>query len=198
VVGAQGELANVLVYLVPEKGAKVEVHTSYDAAKAAKVQLDNKACRFTPHVATLRVGQTLELKNSDPIGHNSKLDFLANTPQNPIIPGMSSVEIKASDITKTEKRASPVSCSIHPWMTGWVLIQDHPYMGVSDATGTVTIKNLPTGKWTFQVWQEKVGNVSDKNTTDSTGKAVAWTKGKAVIEIKAGANDLGTFKVKNS
>jgi hypothetical protein len=54
VAGANGELANVLVYLVPEKGAKVEVHADYDKDKAAKVVLDNKGCRFFPHVATIR------------------------------------------------------------------------------------------------------------------------------------------------
>jgi hypothetical protein len=196
VVGDDGQLLNVVVYLVPEKGTKVAVHPDYESVKTGKVTLDNKGCVFYPHVALLRTGQSLELKNSDPIGHNSKIDFFANPPVNPIIPGNSAVDLKATETAKAEKRATPVSCSIHPWMKAWILVQDHPYMGVSDANGEVVIKNVPTGKHTFQVWHETVGNLSATNTVDAAGKPVSWSKGKAPVEIKAGANDLGVFKVK--
>jgi plastocyanin len=190
VVGKDGGVKNVLVFLVPEKGSKIEAHESYNEDAKATVELDNKNCQFVPHVVTVRTSQTLTLKNSDPIGHNSKLDFLANSPQNPIIPGNGEFLIKATDITKPEKRATPVSCSIHPWMTAWVLVQDHPYMAVSDENGVVEIKNLPVGKHTFQVWQEQVGNVNP------VGAKQKFTKGKVEIEIKAGENDLGELKVK--
>jgi plastocyanin len=191
VVGKDGGVQNVIVYLVPEKGKKVKVHESYNADKDAKVELDNRGCKFIPHVVAVRVGQTLVLKNSDPVGHNSKLDFLTNTPQNPIIPAKGEFPIKPADLSKGEKRATPVSCSIHPWMTGWVLVQDHPYMAVSDENGVVEIKNLPVGKHTFQVWQEQVGNV---NATGN--KKLKFSKGKVEIDIKAGENDLGELGVK--
>ena len=41
-----------------------------------EVVLDNKDCRFEPHVAVVRTSQKLALKNSDPVGHNSKIDPL--------------------------------------------------------------------------------------------------------------------------
>jgi hypothetical protein len=189
VVGKDGGIKNVIVFLVPEKGSKVKIHNSYAASEKAEVELDNKSCRFEPHVALVRTGQTLVLKNSDPVGHNSKLDFFANTPQNPIIPANGAFPIKPADLSKAEKRPTPVSCSIHPWMSGYVLVQDHPYMAVSDENGVVEIKNVPAGKHTFQAWQEGVGYVV------SSGKA-KFVKGKADITIKDGANDLGEFKVK--
>jgi len=188
VAGKGGGLKNVIVFLVPEKGAKVKVHDAYAKDAAAKVELDNNKCQFVPHVALVRTGQTLVLKNSDPVGHNSKLDFFLNTPQNPIIPANGEFPIKGADLSKPEKRATQVSCSIHPWMSAWVLVQDHPYMGVSDDDGVVTIKNLPAGKHSFQLWQEAVGNVNP------TGKVKA-IKGKAEITIKEGENDLGELKV---
>lgn len=196
VVSAAGGIANVVVFLVPEKGAPLDIHPDYEKEKTAAVELDNKACRFQPHVVFVRTGQTLKLKNSDPVGHNSKLDFVTNLSQNPIIPGSATVEIKGSDLSKPEKRATPVSCSIHPWMNAYVLVQDHPYMAKSNAEGELVIKNVPAGKFTFQVWQEKIGFLSDKNTVDKDGKPVAWPKGKATITIKAGDNDQGSFKVK--
>ena len=33
--------------------------------------LDNRACRFDPHVQVAEVGQWLEIRNSDPILHNA-------------------------------------------------------------------------------------------------------------------------------
>ncbi len=75
VVGANGELANVLVYLVPEKGAKLEIHADYEKDKNAKVVLDNKGCQFFPHIATLRTGQVLELKIPTPSATIRRLIF---------------------------------------------------------------------------------------------------------------------------
>ena len=40
-----------------------------------------------------------------------------------------------------------------------VLIKDHPYTAVTDATGRFEIKDLPTGEQTFRVWHERPGYV---------------------------------------
>jgi hypothetical protein len=91
-----------------------------------------------------------------------------------------------------ENLPSPVSCSIHPWMRGWLLIKDHPYMGVSDADGKVVIKNLPVGKWTFQFWHERAGNLRE---VKRNGESVQWTRGRLEVEIKPSLNDLGEIKL---
>ena len=51
-----------------------------DTRRSAKddVVLDNKGCRFEPHVVVLRTTQTLVIKNSDPVGHNTKADAIKN------------------------------------------------------------------------------------------------------------------------
>jgi hypothetical protein len=188
VVGKEGGVKNIVVYLVADKGAP-KVHDSYDKDKGATVQLDNKGCRFVPHVSLLRIGQTLVLKNSDSVGHNSKLDFLANLPKNPTLPAMSEQPIKPAEIAKPEKRAVSVSCSIHPWMSGYVIVQDHPYMAVSDEDGILVIKNLPEDKHSFQIWHE-TGYL-----TLTSGK-LKPVKGKVDIEIKPEMSDLVEFKVK--
>lgn len=190
VVGKDGGVQNVFVYLVPKAGTKVNAHPSYEETAKDKVTLDNKNCRFEPHALAVRTGQTLILKNSDPTGHNSNLAFTANTPQNPLIAANGEIPIKPADLSKPEKRVTQVSCSIHPWMNAWILVQDHPYMAVSDENGVVEIKNLPVGKHTFQLWQENVGYVNP------SGGKLKVTKGKVDIDIKAGANDLGEIKFK--
>ena len=48
--------------------------------------LDNKDCRFDPHVAFVQTGQTLVIKNSDTVGHNSNVATIKNPPSNNLIP----------------------------------------------------------------------------------------------------------------
>ena len=189
VVGKNNGLANVVVMLKPKLGEKVTV--SEDALKAlpAEVTLDNHGCRFQPHVVGMTTGQKLILKNSDPVGHNSKLEPFANAGSNPLIPAGQSVEQK---FNVTENLPVKVTCSIHPWMNGWVVVRDNPYFAVSDADGKFEIKDIPTGEFDFVLWQEKGGYLKE---IDLGGKKVTLDKGKLKQKIAAGANDLGEIKV---
>ncbi|MFM8251271.1 MAG: hypothetical protein ACKOBW_06725 [Planctomycetota bacterium] len=187
---ANGGIANVFVYLRPAADAKVAIHPDFEELAKKAVELDNKGCRFEPHAAVLWTKQELSIKNSDAVGHNTKIDTLNNPAVNPILPANGQLKQK---FTKEERLPSTVSCSIHPWMTARVLVRDNPYAAVSDADGKVTIKNLPTGKWDFQIWHEGAGFVAE--VKDGKGKAVKWSKGRAEFEIKKGANDYGTYKI---
>ena len=85
--------------------------------------VDNKNCRFQPHVSILRVGQTLVIKNSDTVGHNTKAEAFKNTSFNDIIPA-------GQEIKKTwdqpETLPVKIGCSIHTWMGGWILVRSIP------------------------------------------------------------------------
>ena len=64
-VGSDGKsLANVFVYVKDGLGNYV-----YDTP-TTPVTIDQKSCRYHPHVFGIRVGQTLEILNSDPTLHN--------------------------------------------------------------------------------------------------------------------------------
>lgn len=189
VVNAENKgIPNVFAYLYLGRDEKPpKPHPSYEATAKATVKLDNNCCRFDPHVVLLQTTQTLLLANSDEIGHNCKIDTLnpLNPPINYTIPAKGKIEHK---FLFAERLPARVSCSIHPWMSAWLLIRDNPYMAVSDAKGKLTIKNLPVGKWTIQFWHEKAGFVSE---TTQDGKKTEWKRGRLEIEIKPGENDLG-------
>jgi hypothetical protein len=84
---------------------------------------------------------------------------------------------------------SKISCSIHPWMSGWMVVRDNPYIGVSNKDGAVEIKNVPAGEFEFQFWQEKAGYIQQ---VTRGGTAVEWARGRVKIKIEDGkTTDLG-------
>lgn len=184
-------LANVVVYLYVRRGQDApQSHESYAATADAPVVLDNDKCRFEPHVCVLRTSQTLVIKNTDSVGHNTNMATTSNTSFNQTIPSGSELE---HHFTAAERRPATVGCNIHPWMKGWVLPLETPYFAVSTKDGAFEISNLPSGKWTFQVWHEKARAVSEV-TID--GKATKWSKGRVEVTINAdGTTDLGEIKV---
>ncbi len=184
-------IRDVLVFLYQRSSAKTPpIHPSYAALAKKPVTFDNDKCRFVPRVLTAMTGQTILIGNKDTVAHNTKVDTTANSPINPLIPA----GLKLPQVyKKSESRQAQVSCSIHPWMVGWVLIKDHPYCGVSNEDGEVTIKNIPAGKWTFQFWQEKSGYVRE---VVQGGKDVSWRRGRVELTIKSGTNDMGNVVVK--
>lgn len=178
-VDASGGIKNVVIYAIT-KGIKE--HPDYAASKDAKVEYDNKGCRFEPHIVPLRLTQTLVIKNSDAVGHNTNLQPLGDTAINPLIAAGGTHEHK---FNRAQTRPVPATCNIHPWMKGYILPRDNAYMAVTAADGTFKIANLPAGKVEFQVWHETCGYVDTPQ----------WKKGKFTQDIKAGANDLGTVKL---
>ncbi|MFV2068899.1 MAG: hypothetical protein ACC645_18185, partial [Pirellulales bacterium] len=162
VVSKEGGLANVVVYIRVKRGKKLKVHPDLKDSGSEPVQLDNLHCRFDPHIALLQTGQKLILKNSDPVGHNTNVFCFKNQPFNLLIPAGQSQEI--TTLTKGEPRPAGVACNIHPWMSGYLVVRDDPYMAVSAKDGSFEIKNIPAGEHEFQFWQDKgyLRNVSFK------------------------------------
>jgi plastocyanin len=168
----------VLVWLTdadsPTKA--VPVHPALKPIKDKVVVMDQPCCMFEPHVVGLREGQTIEFKNSAKIPHNVKVDGGAKGPNiNPILPpGASHKE----ENVEARKFPIPVSCSIHPWMKGWVGVFKGPYFAVTDENGHFEMKNAPAGKFRLMAWQEEQGWVAgDDGKPSSKGQ---------LIEIKAG------------
>ncbi len=172
-------IANLVVNLSPGT-TKVVVHPDYAKTAKDKVVIDNKNCRFEPHVQSIRTGQTLVIGNGDPIGHNTKAEFFDNMSFNDLIPAGGKIE---KTFAKAESGASKLDCSIHGWMNAYLFVKDDPYIGISDAKGHVSIKNLPAGEWSFVVWN--YANVP-KVTID--GKQTMLSRGKWKTTIKPGAN----------
>lgn len=182
-IGTDKGVANVVVF-VRDKDVKVHPDAAA-AAKAAKVVLDNKDCRFQPHVVAVHTAQPLIIKNSDTVGHNSNVATIKNPPSNSLIPagGESSIPF-----ANEEAIPAQVTCNIHPWMKAWVVVRPNPYVAVSAADGSFEIKNVPAGDVELQLWHEKAGYIGEISVK---GKSEKIAKGRKKIKVAAGDNDLG-------
>lgn len=174
-------VANVFVYLVDDDAP---VHPLAAEAVAAPARVDNVACRFTPHARAVQVGQTVTLANSDPVGHNSQVTPLGDTPCNPLIPAQNEVP---HVFQRQQHTPVPITCSLHPWMKAWVLPRKSPYAVVSREDGSFELANLPAGTREFQVWHERPGALAARSE---------WKKGRVTISIPPGGTvDLGEIRL---
>lgn len=188
-VGKNGELQNLVLML--DKSSKDKVPADMLKPVEGKVTLDNNGCVFKPHILVARVGQQIEVLNSDQCGHNANFIYFKNEPENFLIPaGQKKLGKK---LTSDEATLMPVECNIHPWMKAWVIVQEHPYVGVSDQAGVIEINNLPVGELTFLIRHENSEGVIDGGMVN--GKAEKWSRGKMDVDLKAGMNDLGTITI---
>lgn len=183
VVGPDKGVANVVVF-VRDKKVKVKPELAA-AAKEFKPELDNLGCRFDPHVLFVQTGQELVIKNSDSVGHNSNIATVKNSPSNNLIPAGGTVIAK---FTTDEAVPAQVTCNIHPWMKGWLVVRDNPYAAVSKPDGSFEIADLPAEELELQFWHEKAGYIGEMTIG---GKAEKVSKGRKKFTIAAGETDLG-------
>jgi plastocyanin len=168
VVGADGKsLANVFVYVKDGLGNYV-----YDTPTQT-LTIDQKQCRYHPHVFGMRVGQPLEILNSDPTLHNihatpkNNAEFNTGQP----IQGMKT----AHTFDKAEVMV-PFKCDVHGWMNAYVGVLDHPYFAVTDKEGKFTLQTLPAGNYTIEAWHEKLGVQEQKVTlAEKESKELTFT-----------------------
>jgi hypothetical protein len=129
--------------------------------------LDNRACRFDPHVQVAEVGQWLEVVNSDPILHNADARLGKETLFNVALP-------PGRRMRKPLARPGliAITCDVrHTWMSAFVDVAEHPYHTVTDAYGAYEIRDVPPGKYTLKVWHEELGALEQPVTVDAGATA---------------------------
>ena len=168
VVGKDGtSLGNVFVYVKDGLGNYV-----FDPP-TQPVKVDQKGCRYHPHVLGIQVGQPLEILNSDPTLHNIHAVAKSNREFNN---GQPIQNMKTTHTFTAPEVMVPFKCDVHGWMNAFVGVLNHPYFAVTDAGGTFTLKSLPPGTYTIEAWHEKLGTQTETVTIGaSETKAIAFT-----------------------
>ena len=153
VVANGGKLANVFVYV------KDGLPQGSFAVPRDPVVLDQKGCRYIPHMLGIMAGQPFKVTNTDTADHNIH-DMPSKNPafnesqmptDKPITKAFSNAEMMI-----------PVQCNQHPWMRAYINVMTNPYFAVSAADGSYEIKNLPPGEYTLAAVHEKFGEQTMK------------------------------------
>ncbi len=182
-------IAWVAGWLSTRPAGTLTMHSCYAKNEKGEVQLNSTNCRIDPHVQALRTTQTLLVRNTDPIRDGIKIDPFMNQPVNIMMGPKSELRLK---FRMVEPMPAHVACPVHPWESGWLVIKDHPYVGIADPSGRMVIKNLPVGKWSFQFWHESCGFVAKVKLN---GSPTLWLRGRLTVEVKPGINDLGEVHI---
>jgi plastocyanin len=186
-----GGIRNIVFWLDVKDVSELKIHPDLAKVPSESVVIKNKNCAFVPHVVVMRSGQTLVVENDDKTGHNANFGFFANPAQNVGVPPGRKSDLK---VARAETAPVPVECNIHPWMRSYVIVKDHPYVGVSDENGRIVIKGLPAGEeLKFRVWHENQNKSISEVTMN--GKQEKWDRGYVKFTLKPGDNDFGTVKL---
>ncbi len=148
VVKAGGALKNVFVRVVSGLEGKVF------APPEAPVELDQRGCVYRPHVAGVQAGQPVVLINSDPTLHNVHIVAQHNKAFNV---GMSIEGQRMTRYFHQPEIMIKAKCDVHPWMSAWIGVVEHPYFAVTGDDGGFSIPGLPPGTYALELWHEALG-----------------------------------------
>lgn len=165
VVVNHGKLQNVFVYV--KSGLPDNVSFP---PQAGEVTLDQKGCKYVPHVLGIHTGASLKIASSDQTNHNIHPMPKNNREWNDTI--FPSADPLARRFTKPEVMI-PVKCGLHAWMRAYIGVLDHPFFAVSDANGQFTLKGLPPGEYEVEAWHESYQAQTLKLKVEPKGDAKA-------------------------
>ncbi len=166
------EKVNESLLVGPNKGLQNVVVSIANIQKGKKMPeagatLDQKDCKYAPHIVLSPAGTELTILNSDGILHNIHTYSTKN-------PSFNRAQPKFKKEMK-EKFAQPetvkLSCDAHGWMNGWLIVEDSPYYAVTDANGAFKITDVPPGDYELKFWHETQGETTQKVSVKASQEA---------------------------
>jgi len=151
-----GKLSRAVVYIDKIDGPKLWPN----AAELSRI--DQKDCKFTPHMQVIRNGAEVEVSNSDPVQHNihtyevigraMRTVFNVNQPNKGVF--KQAVNLKRGKWLK-------LGCDAHDFMRAWVFTASNPYYAVTGDDGSFNITDVPAGEYKLVAFHPTLGK---KNT----------------------------------
>jgi hypothetical protein len=143
IVGPQGGVANTIVYL-----------RNISAGKALELpeqrrHLDQKHCRYIPHILLVPQSAALQMQSSDATLHTIHMDGAAsfNLPF-PFTGQISSRNMSTPGLVNLRCNGG------HVWMNAEMMVVQHPYYAVTDESGRFEFRDVPAGTYQIVAWHE--------------------------------------------
>jgi hypothetical protein len=155
IVGPQNGVANTVVYLKNIASGK-----AFDFPEERR-SLDQKQCRYEPHILLVPQGGVLRMKSSDATLHTIHMDGAAtyNLP----------FPFANQPISRPMGNAGLVNLKCnggHVWMNAEAIVAPHPYYTVTDETGKFELTGVPPGQYEVVAWHEGWHVARTENTFD--------------------------------
>ena len=144
-----GGLDNVFVYIKDDLTKKYIFDTP-----TTPVTIEQKGCRYVPHVVGVRVTQPLVITNDDGTMHTvhglgrSNQEFNFSQPM---------AGLKNTVAFTTSEVLMPVKCDVHPWMHAFIGVVSQPFFAVTGDGGKFDLRTVPPGTYTVEAVHEKLG-----------------------------------------
>jgi hypothetical protein len=164
-IGSGGGVMDVVVYLSGDKLG--------EPPEPATITLDQKNCRYVPHVQIAPVRSTLQVRTSDPVTHNVHSFLNGSTVINFAMPPSKSLVLSK---TLDKPGGEQLKCDIHNFMTGGIFVTATKYAVLTGDDGAYEIRDVPEGTWMITTWHQSAGaitaqvKVTDGGTTEFNGK----------------------------
>jgi plastocyanin len=149
------------------EGVVIRIEVPGQKAAPRALTLDQRGCRYRPHVQVAPTGSTLTLQNGDPILHNVHGWLGVATAFNVPMP------TRDGAVARTLSRPGVVrvGCDVHAWMAAYVVVTDTPYAAVTGPGGAFAIPGVPEGSWQAVAWHERLGERRAIVTVPAAGAA---------------------------
>jgi hypothetical protein len=144
IVGAQGGVANTVVYLKNISSGK-----PLDELPPPRRHLDQKRCHYIPHILLVPQDGVLTMQSSDATLHTIHMD------------GAASFNLPFPFTNQVNSRTMPTAGLVHlrcngghVWMNAEMMVVRHPYYAVTDESGQFEFTNVPPGTYQVVAWHE--------------------------------------------
>lgn len=165
VIDSGGGLRSVFVRVLEAAGGPYQPPRS-------PVLVTQSQCRYLPRITGVVRGQPVLVSNSDGTLHNVHALVSGSTVLNQIQMNAEAPRIDLRPVA-TAATSNPLQlrCDIHPWMSAYLWIVEHPFFAVTADDGSFAIKNLPAGEYTLEAWHERLGTRRSKLTVSAAAPA---------------------------
>ncbi len=155
IIGPQGGVANTVVFIKSISSGK-----AFDLPPARRF-LNQRLCRYEPHILLVSQHATLQMTSSDATLHTLNMDGAATF----------NLPFPFSGVTISRELNTPglshLKCNGgHAWMNAEMFVAPHPYYAVTDESGAFQLTDVPAGAYEILAWHEGWQVTGRANTYD--------------------------------
>lgn len=139
------------------------------AAPLPKAIVDQRDKVFSPHVSVVTRGTTVRFPNDDSVFHNVFAYFQAKKFDLGMYPRGAS-----KSVTFDKTGLVVLLCSIHSYMSAYIMVVDTPCYAVCDGKGHFRLPPVPPGTYILSAWHESGATLTRTVTVGGANTPLAF------------------------